>query len=72
VVRFDFRYPHAYLIVVDSGGEQWEVEMISAVRLRRAGWSAESFVEGDTLTFRAIANRDPQNRRVRYPPESGP
>jgi hypothetical protein len=65
VVRFDFRNPHAYLIMSDSDGAEWEVEMISAVRLRRAGWSAESFAVGDQLTFRAIANRDPQKRRVR-------
>ena len=65
VARFDFRNPHAYLIVNDSEGVQWEVEMISAVRLRRAGWDADSFTPGDRLTFRAIANRDPQKRRVR-------
>ena len=65
VVRFDFRNPHAYLIVSDSDDVAWEVEMISAVRLRRAGWNAESFASGDRLTFRAIANRNPQKHRVR-------
>ena len=65
VIRFDFRNPHAYLIVSDSSGAEWEVEMISAVRLRRAGWDAESFARGDQLTFRAIANRNPQSNRVR-------
>ena len=65
VIRFDFRNPHAYLIMSDSDGVEWEVEMISAVRLRRAGWNAESFASGDQMTFRAIANRDPGKRRVR-------
>jgi hypothetical protein len=65
VVRFDFRNPHAYLIVTDTDGVEWMVEMISAVRLRREGWNAESFGRGDQVTFRAIANRDPQKNRIR-------
>jgi hypothetical protein len=65
VVRFDFRNPHAYIFVIDSDGVEWIVEMISAARLRHAGWTAEKFVRGDQLTFRAIANRDPQKNRVR-------
>lgn len=65
VVRLDFRNPHAYLIVTDSDGVEWMVEMISAVRLRREGWSSDSLANGDQVTFRAIANRNPQKNRVR-------
>ncbi len=65
VVRFDFRNPHAYLIVSDSDGVEWMVEAISAVRLRREGWNAGSFASGDQVTFRAYANRNPQKNRVR-------
>jgi len=65
VVRFDFRNPHAYLIVSDSDGVEWMVETMSAVRLRREGWDAESLAKGDQVTFRAIANRNPQKNRVR-------
>jgi len=65
VVRFDFRNPHAYLIVTDTDGIEWMVETMSAVRLRREGWGAESLGRGDQVTFRAIANRNPQKNRVR-------
>jgi hypothetical protein len=65
VVRFDFRNPHSYLIVSDSDSVEWMVETISAVRLRREGWNAGSFASGDQVTFRAIANRNPQKNRVR-------
>jgi hypothetical protein len=65
VVWFDFRNPHAYLVVTDSEGVEWMVEMMSAVRLRREGWNAETMGKGDQVTFRAIANRNPQKNRVR-------
>lgn len=65
VVRFDFRNPHVYLIAVDADGIEWTVETMSAVRLRREGFDAESFASGDKISFRAIANKNPQKHRVR-------
>ena len=65
VIRFEFRNPHAYIYVRDADGAEWTVEMNSAVRLRRDGWSANSLAGGDRITFRAVANRDPQKKRVR-------
>ena len=51
VIRFDFRNPHAYIYVSDADGVEWTVEMNSAVRLRRDGWSAESLKAATRLPF---------------------
>lgn len=64
IVRFEFRNPHTYILVRDADGAEWLLETSSAVRLRRAGWNAESFSPGDRISFRAQANRNPDKNRL--------
>lgn len=78
VTEFRMRSPHAFLFVDvtdDSGAVQnWEVELPSAVHLRRRGIEADSIEPGDGITVTAWANRDPDKTFVfarRYVSDTG-
>jgi len=59
VVRFDWKNPHVYLVVSDANDREWLFEANATSNLRRNGWSRDSFKTGDSVTVRALANRDP-------------
>lgn len=59
VLRLDWKNPHVYLVVEDDKGVEWLFETNATSNLTRLGWSRDSFVNGDVVTVRALANRDP-------------
>lgn len=58
VLRLDWKNPHVYLVVEDDKGTEWLFETNATSNLTRLGWSKNSFVSGDIVTVRALANRD--------------
>lgn len=59
VLRLDWKNPHVYLVVEDDKGVEWLFETNATSNLTRLGWSKDSFTNGDVVTVRALANRDP-------------
>ena len=55
LTEFRFVNPHVYLYVEVPGeqgvAEQWRCEMAAASRLKRRGWTAETFIPGQRMTI---------------------
>jgi hypothetical protein len=66
VTGVDFINPHGwvYLTVTDEAGDtqDWRCELRAATVLRRSGWSADMFVNGETITITGLPDRsDPRS-----------
>lgn len=65
VTGIDWVNPHAwlYIEVERDGGDvvPYRCEMRAATVLRRSGWSADMFSEGDTITISGHPDRDDEN-----------
>ena len=51
VKEFQWTNPHAYIEVMDSGGQTWSVELNSPNNLIRQGWKRTSLKVGDKVTL---------------------
>ena len=62
VTRFAWENPHAFLYVdvrrENDSVEHWSVEMESAARLRRLGWTQDTVKAGDRVTVAGGRARD--------------
>ena len=63
VTKWQFRNPHPFLFVevTDASGArtEWTIECVGAVRLAKVGWTAKTFVPGDTVTVNGHPSRQP-------------
>ena len=61
VTKWQFRNPHPFLFVevTDANGAktEWIVEFVGAVRLAKVGWTAKTFVPGETVTVSGHPSR---------------
>ena len=63
VTRFLFRNPHSF-VYVDATGENgetvhWEVEMGTAISMKRRGWTPETIKPGDEIRVVGAPSRNP-------------
>ena len=71
VVEFQYRNPHAWVVVQGTekggfGGEKmYAAEWVSVSQLERAGIPKNFFKVGDTLRIWASPNKNPTDNRVR-------
>ena len=63
VTRFLFRNPHSFVYVdaTDENGEtvHWEVEMGTAISMKRRGWTPETIKPGDEIRVVGAPSRNP-------------
>ena len=63
VTKWQFRNPHPFLYVevTDEKGAKVEhvVEFVGAVRLAKLGWTAKTFIPGETVTVNGHPSREP-------------
>lgn len=68
LTRFDMRNPHSFFFLDVKGEngetENWEIELSSAVHLRRMGIDRKTFSVGDKLKVSAWPNRTPGKKFV--------
>jgi hypothetical protein len=68
VIAFELKNPHAwlYLAVADESGtpQKFAAEWSNPVRLKQAGFTAESFKPGDHLIITGSPGRNPAERRI--------
>jgi hypothetical protein len=70
VVEFQYRNPHAWLMVQGSergalGEKIYAAEWVSVSQLERAGIPKNFFKPGDTMRIWASPNKNPSDNRVR-------
>jgi hypothetical protein len=62
VVEYNWRNPHVYIVVdtLDGNGEavQWSIQTSSTMTVARSGWTPDSLVPGDRVTFSAHPAHD--------------
>lgn len=62
VMRFDYRQPHAHLLVAvsndDGSTTEWEFELDAPVQLEHLGVGAEFFQPGESIRIRTNPARD--------------
>ena len=62
VVEYNWRNPHVYIVIdtLDDNGEvvQWSIQTSSAMTAARSGWTPDSLVSGERVTFSGYPAHD--------------